>query len=165
MDVGRRRRVTRGSEGSEVAEILAFPVVEITSDAAALHDLAVGLRRLGQAIVDFWASPVAVAFVRMVMSEGARFPDLPHNFFEAGKATAMRALIGDLVALEQAGRNEPIAMGRDSIEPILSQSPHSSEAWYANRPSRNAPCRCSTSGAITGAANLGPVLFVFAGPL
>lgn len=81
-----------------------FPVVEITSDATALHDPATGLGRLGQAIVDFWATPVAVAFLRMVISESVRFPDLPHNFFEAGKAPAMRALIGYLVASDKKGQ-------------------------------------------------------------
>jgi hypothetical protein len=71
-----------------------FQSLRITSDAAALHDPAVGLRRLGQAIVDFWESPVAIAFRRMVISEGARFPDLPHNFFEAGRPGSDRLSCG-----------------------------------------------------------------------
>jgi AcrR family transcriptional regulator len=77
-----------------------FPVVEITADREALSDPAIGLGRLGKAIVDFWEPPIAVAFLRMVISEGARFPDLPHSFFEAGKAPAMRALIGYLKQLD-----------------------------------------------------------------
>lgn len=78
-----------------------FPVVEITADREALADPAIGLGRLGKAIVDFWEPPIAVAFLRMVISEGARFPDLPRNFFEAGKAPAMRALIGYLKQLDE----------------------------------------------------------------
>lgn len=80
-----------------------FPVVAITTDREALSDPTVGLRRLGQAIVDFWEPPIAVSFLRMVISEGARFPDLPRNFFEAGKAPAMRALVGYLKQLDETG--------------------------------------------------------------
>ncbi|MFS8049452.1 TetR/AcrR family transcriptional regulator [Rhizobium sp. BR 314] len=80
-----------------------FPVVEIAADMEALRDPAIGLGRLGKAVVDFWEPPVAVAFLRMVISEGARFPDLPRNFFEAGKAPAMRALIGYLKQIHEYG--------------------------------------------------------------
>ena len=80
-----------------------FPVVEITADGEALRDPVVGLGRLGKAIVDFWEPPIAVAFLRMVISEGTRFPDLPRNFFEAGKAPAMRALIGYLRQINENG--------------------------------------------------------------
>lgn len=80
-----------------------FPVVEITADEQALRDPSVGLGKIGKAIVDFWEPPVAVAFLRMVISEGARFPDLPRSFFEAGKAPAMRALVGYLKQLDRNG--------------------------------------------------------------
>jgi AcrR family transcriptional regulator len=80
-----------------------FPVVEITSDSTALRDPRQGLMRLGQAVADFWAPPVAVAFIRMVISEGSRFPDLAKNFFDAGKAPAMRAVVGYLRALDSQG--------------------------------------------------------------
>ncbi len=33
----------------------AFPVLDITTDADALADPEVGLRRIGQAVADFWA--------------------------------------------------------------------------------------------------------------
>ncbi|WP_448951595.1 TetR/AcrR family transcriptional regulator [Labrys neptuniae] len=80
-----------------------FPVVEITGDKQALGDPVMGLGRLGKSIVDFWTPPVAVAFLRMVISESTRFPDLPRNFLEAGKAPAMRALIGYLQQLHESG--------------------------------------------------------------
>ncbi len=70
-----------------------FPVVEITADESVLSDPAAGLKRIGDAVVDFWEPPIAVAFLRMVIIEGTRFPDLPTTFFEAGKAPAMRALV------------------------------------------------------------------------
>src|SRR3546814_8294622 len=68
-----------------------FPVVEITADESVLSDTAAGLKRIGDAVVDFWVPPIAVAFLRMVISEGTRFPDLPTTFFEAGMAPAMRS--------------------------------------------------------------------------
>ncbi len=80
-----------------------FPAVEITAGKEALREPAIGLSRLGKAVVDFWEPPMAVAFLRMVISEGTRFPDLPRNFFEAGKAPAMRALIGYLKQIDEHG--------------------------------------------------------------
>lgn len=81
----------------------AFPVVDITRDEAALADPELGLTRIGQAVADFWAPPVAVALLRMVIAEGSRFPDLARSFVEAGKAPAMRAVIGYLEELSRRG--------------------------------------------------------------
>src|SRR3546814_3405980 len=41
-----------------------FPVVEITADESVLSDPAAGLKRIGDAVVDFWEPPIAVAFLR-----------------------------------------------------------------------------------------------------
>jgi AcrR family transcriptional regulator len=71
-----------------------FPALDITSDAQALADPRVGLTRLGEAVADFWAPDQAVALVRMVIAEGVRVPALAERFLEAGKAPAMRAVIG-----------------------------------------------------------------------
>src|SRR3546814_18118389 len=38
-----------------------FPVVEITADESVLSDPAAGLTRIGDAVVDFWEPPIAVA--------------------------------------------------------------------------------------------------------
>src|SRR3546814_12070165 len=76
-----------------------FPVVEITADESVLSDPAAGLKRIGDAVVDFWEPPIAVAFLRMDISEGTRFPALPTTFFEVGKAPAMRALVASLRTL------------------------------------------------------------------
>lgn len=40
----------------------AFPAMDIATDAAALADPEIGLRRIGEAIATFWAPPLAVAF-------------------------------------------------------------------------------------------------------
>lgn len=59
----------------------AFPAMDIATDAAALADPEIGLRRIGEAIATFWAPPLAVAFLRMVIADSRRFPDLLKSFF------------------------------------------------------------------------------------
>src|SRR3546814_13602409 len=62
-----------------------FPVVEITADESVLSDPAAGLKRIGDAVVDFWEPPIAVAFLHMVISEGTWFPDLRSEARRVGK--------------------------------------------------------------------------------
>ncbi|OBR53121.1 TetR/AcrR family transcriptional regulator [Paraburkholderia tropica] len=76
-----------------------FPVFDITRDEQSLRDPKVGLTRLAQAVSDFWIPPEAVAFLRMVISEGPRFPSLTKTFFEKGKAPAMGAVADYIEAL------------------------------------------------------------------
>lgn len=75
-----------------------FPVLEITQDAAALSSPAHGLKLVGQAVADFWAPPETIALLRMVIAEGAVFPDLAQRFMAAGKEPAMKALVAYLDA-------------------------------------------------------------------
>lgn len=77
----------------------SFPVFDITRDEASLRDPKAGLMRLGQAVSDFWIPPQAIAFLRMVIAEGPRFPALTKTFFEKGKAPAMAAVADYLEAL------------------------------------------------------------------
>lgn len=77
----------------------SFPVFDITRDQASLRDPRVGLTRLGLAVSDFWIPPEAVAFLRMVIAEGTRFPSLMKTFVEKGKAPAMDAVADYLAAL------------------------------------------------------------------
>ncbi len=81
----------------------AFPVLDITTDADALADPEVGLRRIGQAVADFWAPPMAVSFLRLVIAEGPRFPKLTESFFAAGKTPAMSAIRTYLEELSRRG--------------------------------------------------------------
>ena len=77
----------------------AFPAMDIGDDAEALADPEVGLRRIGQAVSSFWGPPLAVAFLRMVIADGRRFPDLIKSFFEMGKTpavTSVRNYIGEM---------------------------------------------------------------------
>ena len=104
--VARQTLYNRFPEGKEalfgaVAERMwqAFPVMDIASDEAALADPVVGLRTIGRGVASFWAPPMAVAFLRMVIAEGPRFPELTRRFFEVGKTpavTAVREYIAEL---------------------------------------------------------------------
>ncbi|MFM0648563.1 TetR/AcrR family transcriptional regulator [Paraburkholderia bryophila] len=77
----------------------SFPVFDITRDEESLRDPKVGLTRLGHAVSNFWIPAEAVAFLRMVITEGPRFPALTKTFFEKGKAPAMDAVATYLEAL------------------------------------------------------------------
>jgi AcrR family transcriptional regulator len=80
-----------------------FPVLEITQGVAALSDPEHGLTLVGQAVADFWAPPETVALLRMVIAEGAIFPDLVQRFMAAGKEPAMKALVAYLEACAHRG--------------------------------------------------------------
>ncbi len=79
----------------------SFPVFDITRDEESLRDPKVGLTRLGRAVSDFWIPAEAVAFLRMVIAEGPRFPALTKTFFEKGKAPAMDAIATYLEVLSK----------------------------------------------------------------
>ena len=80
-----------------------FPVLEITQDTAALSNPEHGLTLVGQAVADFWAPPEAVALLRMVIADGAVFPDLAPRFMAAGKEPAMKALVTYLETCARRG--------------------------------------------------------------
>jgi AcrR family transcriptional regulator len=50
------------------------------------------LYTIGRTIARFWAPPEAVAFVRLVIWESARFPELGESFFDNGREPARRAV-------------------------------------------------------------------------
>ncbi|MCB8883635.1 TetR/AcrR family transcriptional regulator [Acidisoma cellulosilytica] len=81
----------------------AFPVMDIATDEEALADPEAGLRRIGYGIAGFWAPPLAIAFLRMVISERPRFPDLTRSFFEVGKTPAMSAVRNYIAELGRRG--------------------------------------------------------------
>lgn len=82
---------------------LDFPAISITQDRKAQDDVQLGLMLLGQSVADFWAPETAVAFMRMVISEGPRFPGLAERFFEAGKAPALNAVAEYLSGMQGKG--------------------------------------------------------------
>jgi AcrR family transcriptional regulator len=77
----------------------SFPVLDITRDEESLQNPKIGLVRLGHAIADFWVPAESVAFLRMVIAEGPRFPGLTRTFVEKGKGPAMKAVVDYLEAL------------------------------------------------------------------
>jgi TetR/AcrR family transcriptional regulator of autoinduction and epiphytic fitness len=81
----------------------AFPVMDIATDEAALADPEEGLRTIGRGIAAFWAPPLAIAFLKMVIAEGARFPDLTKSFFEVGKTPAVSAVRNYIAELGRRG--------------------------------------------------------------
>jgi len=50
------------------------------------------LYAVGRAIADFWAPPEAVAFLRLVIWESPRFPELGHGLMDNGRSPARRAV-------------------------------------------------------------------------
>jgi AcrR family transcriptional regulator len=81
----------------------SFPVMDIASDEAALSDPAKGLRQIGHGIAAFWSPPLAIAFLRMVIGESSRFPELMKSFFEVGKTPAVAAVTGYITQLGRRG--------------------------------------------------------------
>lgn len=81
----------------------AFPVMDIATDADALADPAAGLRRIGYGIAGFWRPPLAIAFLRMLIGEAPRFPELMRNFFEIGKTPAVSAVQNYIAELGRRG--------------------------------------------------------------
>ncbi|POW55245.1 TetR/AcrR family transcriptional regulator [Candidatus Pantoea alvi] len=80
-----------------------FPAITITQDKEALDDVEFGLTQLGRSVAEFWVPDTAVAFMRMVISEGPRFPGLAERFFEAGKAPALNAVAEYLSRMQGRG--------------------------------------------------------------
>src|SRR5690348_16461004 len=50
------------------------------------------LYTIGRTIASFWSPPEAVAFVRLVIWESSRFPELAESFYDAGQEPARRAV-------------------------------------------------------------------------
>lgn len=50
------------------------------------------LYSIGRTIASFWSPPEAVAFVRLVIWESTRFPELGESFFDTGREPARRAV-------------------------------------------------------------------------
>lgn len=70
----------------------AFPVLDIVAETESQADPEIGLRRIATAVAAFWEPPLAIDFLRMVIAEGPRFPDLTDSFFKHGKTPAMSAV-------------------------------------------------------------------------
>lgn len=76
-----------------------MPSITIRDDPQAAADPELGLRRTAEMIVQFWLPEKPVAFLRMVISESSRFPELADSFIRQGKLPALEGLIGYLDTL------------------------------------------------------------------
>jgi AcrR family transcriptional regulator len=104
----------------------AFPEMDIATDEAALSDPKIGLTRIARGVATFWAPPLAIAFLRLVIAEGRRFPDLTKTFFEVGKTQAMTAVrdyIGELARRGLLTLDDPDLASKQFLglvdEPVL----------------------------------------------
>ncbi len=70
----------------------AFPVLDIVAETEMQAAPEIGLRQIATAVAAFWEPPLAIDFLRMVIAEGPRFPDLTESFFKHGKTPAMSAV-------------------------------------------------------------------------
>lgn len=61
------------------------------------------LAAIASAIVAFWMDSKAIAFLRLVIAEGDRFPDLAPTFFDSGKQPVFRMLVAELAQLRKQG--------------------------------------------------------------
>jgi AcrR family transcriptional regulator len=66
-------------------------------------DPAEAVRSIANTLAEFWLRPQAVAFLRLAIMEGPRFPKLAESYFHAGKMPIFRALVSRLSLLSQHG--------------------------------------------------------------
>ncbi|MDM1021052.1 TetR/AcrR family transcriptional regulator [Acinetobacter sp. VNK23] len=67
----------------------------------AYQNPSVGLFNLGMAIANYWAPPIVRAFLKLVIVEGDRFPDLPLNFYRLGKEPMIRSIFDYLTEMKK----------------------------------------------------------------
>lgn len=73
----------------------SFPSSDIAQMAVAAEyssDLDASLFEIGMAIANHWAPPVVRAFLRLVIMEEDRFPELPRDFYRHGKEPIVRSV-------------------------------------------------------------------------
>lgn len=69
-----------------------MPLDAIIAATAAVKPPEEVLYSIGRTIASFWAPPEAVAFMRLVIWESSRFPELGESFFDNGREPARRAV-------------------------------------------------------------------------
>ena len=64
-------------------------IIDVSLESRPPEDV---LYEIGRAIADFWAPPEAVAFLRLVIWESPRFPELGESFINTGREPARSAV-------------------------------------------------------------------------
>ena len=94
------------------ADLFAAVIAEVWSDftdAPALPDSAeekpeTVLAAFVERMTAHWDRPEVIAFLRLIISETTRFPEISEAYFRSGKEPALRGLTGYLERLIRAGR-------------------------------------------------------------
>jgi AcrR family transcriptional regulator len=82
------------------------------------------LYAIGRAIADFWTPPEAVAFLRLVIFESPRFPELGEGLLDGGRSPARRAVkryIVDLSRRQDFHIDDPDLAATQFIDVILGE--------------------------------------------
>lgn len=78
-------------------------ITQITEAGDAFDDPVRTLRKIGNAITDFWLGHNSIAIARMVIREAAQFPELTEHYIELGKRPVTRTIIEFLQQLHETG--------------------------------------------------------------
>jgi AcrR family transcriptional regulator len=73
-------------------------IVDATNQVGPAEEV---LYSIGRAIASFWSPPDTLAFLRLVIWESPRFPELGHGLFDNGRSPARRAVNGYVRRLSQ----------------------------------------------------------------
>ncbi|MBK0063560.1 MULTISPECIES: TetR/AcrR family transcriptional regulator [unclassified Acinetobacter] len=68
----------------------------------AQHNPSKGLFNLGMAIANYWSPPIVRSFLKLVIVEGDRFPDLPRNFYRLGKEPMIQSIFDYLTQMKHS---------------------------------------------------------------
>lgn len=120
-----------GCKADLFAEIITALVARMTapiehqrpSAADTAGDLATTLGRFGQTYLDVLVQPQSLALYRMVMAEGANFPDLARVFYERGPGQVVAQLadyLGALAGWEVIPAMQPEIAAREFLSLVRS---------------------------------------------
>ncbi|MGE3297640.1 MAG: TetR/AcrR family transcriptional regulator [Porticoccaceae bacterium] len=120
-----------GCKADLFAEIITALVARMTAPiehqrpgtADRARDLAATLARFGQTYLDVLVQPQSLALYRMVMAEGANFPDLARVFYERGPgqvATQLADFFGALQGWNLIVAPEPEVAAREFLSLVRS---------------------------------------------
>jgi AcrR family transcriptional regulator len=120
-----------GCKADLFAEIITALVARMTAPiehqrpgiADGAQDLAATLARFGRTYLDVLVQPQSLALYRMVIAEGANFPDLARVFYERGPgqvATQLADYLGALESWELPAAPEPEVVAREFLSLVRS---------------------------------------------
>ena len=79
-----------------------MPVARMLQEEHRRTDPVSVLSDIGKAFADFWAEPDAITFLRLIINEGARFPELAASFYTFGRGPVRGAVADYFRAMDEA---------------------------------------------------------------